>query len=173
MLPVALRERIILAAGLFDFVVEQQLGVIADIGAAGIIAGDRCEQVFAEWHEQSRSISRRRSRRWRKLQRTYFEKRDFFTIQKQNLLSRRIFVAFIVGSPIGDSSQPDVFVGMLPGEGVNRRDQDFAEVGAFKRWTGANHRGSPQCVAQTPGRLHFERGYVLERNPEIGARRKY
>src|ERR1700733_11918497 len=49
-LPVALRQAIILAACFSYFVVDQELGVVTKIDAAGILTGDRGQDVFAKQH---------------------------------------------------------------------------------------------------------------------------
>src|SRR6267154_2252068 len=52
MLPVALRQFVILPAGFFDLVVEQQFCVVADVHTAWVVARNRGQQIVTQRHGQ-------------------------------------------------------------------------------------------------------------------------
>ncbi len=57
-LPLPLVQVVVLAAELPDFVVEQKLVVVAEVGSTGIVTGNRGKQVFTQRHEAiTRSVS--------------------------------------------------------------------------------------------------------------------
>jgi hypothetical protein len=51
-LPVTLGELVVLTACLFDLVVDQEFGVMAEVNAARIIARNGAQKIFAQWHGQ-------------------------------------------------------------------------------------------------------------------------